>query len=192
METRNHKKNGAKPKSLKSRKQIYIIMKSFNILVLATFLCSAFLFSSCNNLSRGKAKKIVLSKIKKDDLHISFYFSSFYGGIQKEQSFTSKGNLNELIERGYVTLDDDNRHITLTDKVMPFTTVERNSYGYVHISVASFKDIKITGIKGNDNLKRVEYQKIYELNALGKEINYNDKIVIKNHTDLQKYDDVWR
>lgn len=167
-------------------------MRSLNVLVLAIFLCSAFLFSSCNNLSRGKAKKIVLSKIKKEDIQITFYVSTFNGRIQKEQKFTRKGNLNELIDMGYVTLDNDNLHITLTEKVKPYTQIINRMGQEVHISVANFKDIKITGIQGNDNHKRVEYEEIYELNALGKEINYNDKIVFNSSINLQKYDDGWR
>ena len=168
-------------------------MKNFNILVLAIFLSSAFLFSSCgNNLSRGKAKKIVLSKVNRDDLKITFYVSTFNGRIKKEQKHTRKGNLNELIEKGYVTLDNDNQHITLTDKVMPYTQIINRMGQEVHISVANFKDIKITGMKGNDNHKRVEYQELYELNALGKEINWHGDLVWNQHTDLQKYDDGWR
>ncbi|MBS4060988.1 MAG: hypothetical protein KG029_11370 [Bacteroidetes bacterium] len=167
-------------------------MKNFNLLVLAIFLSSAFLFSSCNNLSREKAKKIVLSKIKKDDRVIIFHVSMSRGRIEKVTINTGRENLTKLIEKGYVTLDNDNYHITLTDKVKPYTQIINRMGQEVHISVANFKDINITGIQGNDNYKKVEYEVIYELNALGKEINYAENIIWNDDMDLQKYDDGWR
>jgi hypothetical protein len=186
-------KNGAKPKSLMSRKQIVTFMKNFNLLLLAIFLSSAFLFSSCNNLSRGKAKKIVLSKIEKDGLYINLAHQR-NGRISKSRNYASEQSLNKLIDKGYVTLDNDNEHITLANKVRPYTKTKGiDPYHQItYIYVANFKDINITGIKGNDNHKRVEYQEIFELNALGKEINWHGGLFRNQHIDLQKYDDGWR
>jgi len=168
-------------------------MKSFNVLILAIFFGSAFLFFSCNNLSRGKAKKVILSKIKKDDLAIKFDIGYYTGRIEKKQKTTRKGNLNELIEKGYVTLDEDNKHISLTNKISPFTSrINMTGGATLKISVAKFKDIKVTGIRGGDNNASVEYQKIYELNSLGKEINYNENLVFNESMSLHKYDDGWR
>jgi len=180
-------------------------MKSFNFILLVIFFSSAFLFSSCNNLSRGKAKKLVLSKIDKDDLVIQFNVEYTTGRIIKEPRFGQGVNLNNLINKGYLKLDEDNRHVILTDKVLPFSKKINNMGREIWISVANFKDVNITGIQGSDKLKKVEYEKIYKLNALGQEINFNANssyskryknsdgdIVYNGSKQFEKYDDGWR
>jgi hypothetical protein len=181
-------------------------MKSFYVLLFCVFLSSAFLFSSCNNLSRGKAKKLVLSNIKTDDLVIQFETDFTTGRIRKEPRFGEGVNLDNLINEGYLKLDGDKNHVILTDKVLPFTQ-KLNVMGTLEIwiSVANFSDVKITGIIGNDKFKKVEYKKIFKLNSLGQEINYNTSsafnslhkdnngdIFYNTSTKLTKYDDGWR
>ena len=182
-------------------------MKNLNYFLLFFFLISVLLLSSCNDLSRSRAKKLVLSNTKSKDLVIQFNVEYTTGRIIKEPRFGEVVNLNNLINKGYLKLDEDNRHVILTDKVVPFTKHEGNSTmgREIWISVANFKDVIITGIKGNDKYKKVEYKKIYKLNALGQEINFNESssysnrykdnngdIIYDSEMRFEKYDDGWR
>jgi hypothetical protein len=95
---------------------------------------------------------------------------------------------NRLTEQGYITHTQDH-NINLNKKIQPFTKLGSD----IEIEVATFNDVKITGISGNDNYKHVEFQIFYTLNELGKDISYPSNYLIEtSRMDFQKYDDGWR
>lgn len=172
------------------------------------FLSFIFL-EGCSGLSRGKAKDDILSNIKERNISILIPYTNDYCrelacGVYVPGSFgfTPEGQqyLNKLISLGYLEKESRNGIVNFaygkydivvpTQKITPFSSYK--IYRGLYVNVAELGDIDITGITGSDNSKNVEYNEIFNLTTLGKEIGYTGNLVYKNHSYFTKYDDGWR
>ena len=163
----------------------------FSVIILFVFVSS--LFCSCGNLSRSKAKNLILKQLNSDqskpiwnrDSEIVLDFPTYFGRI--ETSFPFKQETNMLVKKGYITLYGSN-NFSLNPKIRPYVTINRGCY----ISIGTAKDINITGISGEDNYREVVYDIIFTLNPLGEDISYSRGLTRQKSIRFRKFDDGWR
>lgn len=169
----------------------------FPIILLLISLC----FIGCSDLSRGKAKDLILERMnnaapenyKKDErnLTITLKVDPSCGLLRKDEDEPHYLEaVDMLAKRGYIT--NNNNNITLHDIIRPYIKTRKSLLQYIDIKIGELDEINITGISGSDTYKTVNYIKIYSLNNLGKEISYSGTLSITGRTIFEKYDDGWR
>ena len=174
-------------------------MKTRNFILL---LVSIFLFYGCSgDLSRSKAKKIILQylneSIENQTAYISYHYSGYWGetNVIDNRQFMY-GELNNLLDafRAKGLINGDNQHIEVDTKLQQYILGSGTLGDPNKIPVATVNDVEITGITGSnqDTYRRVEYTIIYEWNEIGKMAELNENIKVKKVINFKKYDDGWR
>ena len=151
------------------------------------------ILSGCGNLTRNKAKTIIIEKMKSDkyckSIVLTYDISPFNGKIEGGYDLET----DKLLEKsGYITIDSNNYNITLLPKIQPFVYIDSGITSAVWISVATLSNVEITGISGEDNYRRVEYIRYYSLNEVGRAISYSKDLTFEGSISFTKYDDGWR
>ena len=159
--------------------------------MISILLC--IVITGCNELSRSKAKKVVLERINSDN-HLKNLFISYIAYNQGIQVSGSELEQAKLLEQaGYVTITYNSpvRYDMMypLPKIEPYLFIE----GYnARLIVATLNDINITGISGSDNYKKVEYICFYSITEVGQLLSYQGNLSFTSSMSLKKYDDGWR
>jgi len=169
-------------------------MKTKNhFFVIILFVITSCILCSCGNLSRSKAKNLILQQLNSDQSKpiwtreslIVLDFPRHFGRI--ETSFPFKQETEMLVNKGYITMTGRNVFV-LNPKIKPYVTMDTGC----NITIGNARDVIITGITGDSKYKEVQYQIVYILNPLGEDISYSRGLTRQKSIRLRKYDDGWR
>jgi len=160
------------------------------ILFSIIFVFISFCFISCSDLSRGKAKDILLGDNrfnKPNSLPLEQKFGGYGFGLYSDRNMEQKLMSNDFIrlKLEYFGL----AYYDLTPKCRPYIY---NENGIEYLKLADVDDIDITGISGNDSYKTVEFTIIYKPNEVGKIALRPDQLNVHRSASFTKYDDGWR
>jgi hypothetical protein len=175
---------------MKTKIAIPIILLSFS-------LCAI----GCSDLSRGKAKDIILDK--KDAnwylITMSASLNSGLGGYDISCNEISSENNNsfkqKLVDAGYLDYKLSYfglKYFDLTNKILPFKISEQFQGGLYYFKLAEIEDVNITGISGSDNYKEVEFTISYKPNDMGKLVLESSSLNKNKALTFKKFDDGWR
>jgi len=169
-------------------------MKTKNrLFVIILFVVSSCLLCSCGNLSRSKAKNLILQQLNSDQSKpiwtreslIVLDFPTYFGRIETSSPFKQETEM--LVNKGYITMSGRNVFV-LNPRIKPYVTMDTGC----NITIGNAKDVNITGISGDGNYREVVYDIIYTLNPLGEDISYSRGLSRQKSIRFRKYDDGWR
>ncbi len=174
-------------------------MKTSRIFLLLLIIVVS--YSCSNDLSRDNARKIILSNLEPDHQSLNILFwkhsANFLPG---GYGFTAHRYIDKnaeltLINNGFITDIGPGRstYYHLSNRLMKHKTDDPSSHRNITVfEVAKFYDVEVTGIAGENNVRRVECVLIYKPNEVGK-VMLNDNDLRKHKSfAFQKYDDGWR
>lgn len=168
--------------------------KKLNLIL---FIMAIFTIISCSvgDLSRNKAHELIVPIVSHETLLISVETETDHFEwevpCRELERYTS---IDRLVQKGYISLRDKQyvgKMAVFTQKLKPYVLDPNRSWG-IRIIVGTMSDIKITGISGDDTRKIVDFEILYTLNELGKDISYNQALSKQRSIIFKKYDDGWR
>lgn len=146
---------------------------------------------SCGDLSRTKAKNMILNKLENGDKIGKTKYINFinhHGLLSVFGNSALDPYADILLKKGYITTTEYKTEFELTPKGKPYISYDF----WARLEIATLKDINILGIKGDSNHKSVEFDIIYTLNSLGEDISYSGSLTTNTTLFFSKYDDGWR
>ncbi len=170
-----------------------------NIVFLFILSIMSLSYIGCSDLSRGKAKDLILDKkdAKWNSLTLTASLNNGLGGYDIRCSeMSSKDNFQQqLIEAGFIKFKTNYfgiNYYDLTTNILPFKISEQFDGGFFTFKLADIDDVNITGITGNDVYKNVEFTISYKPNEIGKLVLDPSSLTKQLTLAFKKYDDGWR